>query len=93
MEATIEISNLHKRFGATVTLDGMTFTVAPDPTRTALIGGQRCQSLRQPLSHVGSLLDASALQPSRSVRNHSGQLKHPRADRAPGTGRPRGGTR
>jgi len=29
MEATIEISSLHKRFGATVALDGMTFTVAP----------------------------------------------------------------
>jgi len=29
MGATIEIRNLHKRFGATVALDGMTFTVAP----------------------------------------------------------------
>src|SRR5262249_6486787 len=29
MEATIEVSGLHKRFGPTVALDGMTFTVAP----------------------------------------------------------------
>src|SRR5215469_6512377 len=28
MEATIEVSGLHKRFGPTLALDGMTFTVA-----------------------------------------------------------------
>ena len=37
---------------------------------TALIGGQPYRSLRRPLSQVGSLLDAAALQPSRSGRNH-----------------------
>ena len=37
---------------------------------TALIGGRRYQSLRHPLRQVGSLLDAGALQPSRSARNH-----------------------
>jgi ABC-2 type transport system ATP-binding protein len=37
---------------------------------TALIGGRRYQSLDRPLRHVGSLLDAGALQPSRSGRNH-----------------------
>jgi ABC-2 type transport system ATP-binding protein len=42
---------------------------APDEG-TALIGGQRYQTLRHPLSHVGSVLDAGALQPSRSGRNH-----------------------
>ena len=36
----------------------------------ALIGGQPYASLRRPLNHVGALLDASALQPSRSGRNH-----------------------
>jgi ABC-2 type transport system ATP-binding protein len=102
MEATIEISNLRKRFGATVALDGMTFTVAPGEITgfvgpngagksttmrvilgldapdagSALIGGKRYQSLRHPLSHVGSLLDASALQPSRSARNHLLWLAH-----------------
>jgi ABC-2 type transport system ATP-binding protein len=43
---------------------------------SALIGGQRYQNLRHPLSHVGSLLDASALQPSRSGRNHLLWLAH-----------------
>jgi ABC-2 type transport system ATP-binding protein len=37
---------------------------------TALINGQPYRSLRRPLSHVGTLLDAAALQPSRSARNH-----------------------
>src|SRR5262249_57331241 len=36
----------------------------------AVIGGQPYWSLRQPLTRVGSLLDASALQPSRTARNH-----------------------
>src|SRR5258706_11857989 len=48
---------------------------APDEG-SALIGGQRYQSLRHPLSHVGSLLDAAALQPSRSARNHLLWLAH-----------------
>jgi ABC-2 type transport system ATP-binding protein len=43
---------------------------------TALIGGQRYASLRHPLSHVGSLLDAGALQPNRSARNHLLWLAH-----------------
>src|SRR5580698_11238048 len=37
---------------------------------TALIGGRPYRTLRRPLSHVGALLDAAALQPSRSARNH-----------------------
>jgi ABC-2 type transport system ATP-binding protein len=43
---------------------------------TALIGGRPYASLRSPLSHVGSLLDAAALQPSRSGRNHLLWLAH-----------------
>jgi len=42
---------------------------APDEGR-ALVCGQPYQRLRHPLSHVGALVDASALQPSRSARNH-----------------------
>jgi ABC-2 type transport system ATP-binding protein len=42
---------------------------APDEGR-ALIGGQPYRALRRPLTWVGSLLDASALQPSRTGRNH-----------------------
>jgi ABC-2 type transport system ATP-binding protein len=102
MEATIEVNGVRKRFGRTVALDGMTFTVepgqvagfvgpngagksttmrvilgldAPDEGH-ALIGGRRYQSLRHPLSHVGSLLDAAALQPSRSARGHLLWLAH-----------------
>src|SRR5580698_88125 len=37
---------------------------------TATIGGRPYRTLRHPLSHVGALLDAAALQPSRSARNH-----------------------
>ena len=37
---------------------------------TALINGRPYASLEHPMRHVGSLLDASALQPSRSGRNH-----------------------
>jgi ABC-2 type transport system ATP-binding protein len=102
MEATIEVTGLRKRFGATLALDGMSFTVQPGQVTgfvgpngagksttmrvilgldaadqgTALIGGQRYQSLRHPLSHVGALLDAAALQPSRSARNHLLWLAH-----------------
>ena len=43
---------------------------------TALIGGQPYQTLRHPLSQVGALLYAAALQPSRSARNHLLWLAH-----------------
>ncbi len=36
----------------------------------ALVGGRPYASLRHPLCHVGALLDAAALQPSRTGRNH-----------------------
>jgi len=95
-DATVVVSGLRKRFGSTVALDQMSFTVppgqvtgfvgpngagksttmrvivgldAPD-TGSALIGGLAYRSLRRPLCAVGSLLDAAALQPSRSGRNH-----------------------
>ena len=102
METTIEVAGLRKRFGHTVALDGMTFTVsaglvtgfigpngagksttmrvilgldAPD-ARHALIGGRPYASLRRPLTQVGALLDAAALQPSRTARNHLLWLAH-----------------
>jgi ABC-2 type transport system ATP-binding protein len=43
---------------------------------TALISGEEYQRLRHPLSQVGSLLDAAALQPSRTGRNHLLWLAH-----------------
>jgi len=96
VEARIEVSGVRKRFGSTVALDGMTFTVPPGQVTgfvgpngagksttmrvilgldapdagTALIGGRPYQTLHPPLCHVGSLLDAAALQPGRSARNH-----------------------
>jgi ABC-2 type transport system ATP-binding protein len=102
MEAMIEVSGLRKSFGATVALDGISFTVsagqvtgfvgpngagksttmrvilgldAPDEG-TALVGGRPYRSLRHPLTHLGSLLDAGALQPSRTARNHLLWLAH-----------------
>jgi ABC-2 type transport system ATP-binding protein len=102
MQATIEVSDLHKRFGQAVALDGLSFTVAPGSVTgfvgpngagksttmrailgldavdqgSALIGGRPYASLRHPLRHVGSLLDAGALQPSRRARNHLLWLAH-----------------
>jgi ABC-2 type transport system ATP-binding protein len=43
---------------------------------TALVSGQPYPALRHPLSQVGALLDAGALQPSRSARNHLLWLAH-----------------
>ncbi len=96
MDAAIDVAGVSKRFGSTIALDGLSFSVsagnvtgfvgpygagktttmrvilgldAPDEGR-ALISGEPYRKLRQPLHHVGSLLDAHALHPSRSGRNH-----------------------
>jgi ABC-2 type transport system ATP-binding protein len=95
-DTTIEVDGLHKRFGAAVALDGVSFTVAPGAVTgfvgpngagksttmriilgldsaqrgTALVGGRPYASLTHPMRQLGSLLDAGALQPSRSGRNH-----------------------
>jgi ABC-2 type transport system ATP-binding protein len=37
---------------------------------TALVGGRRYAELTRPLTHVGALIDPSAVAPSRSGRNH-----------------------
>jgi len=109
METTIEVAGLRKRFGPTLALDGMTFTVSPGQVTgfigpngagksttmrvilsldapdagQALIGGQPYASLRNPLTQVGALVDAAALQPSRTARNHLLWLAH-----SQGPGRP-----
>jgi ABC-2 type transport system ATP-binding protein len=100
--ATIEVRGLHKRYGGTVALDGMTFTVSPGVITgfvgpngagksttmrvilgldavdegVALVSGQPYTSLTKPLTHVGALLDAGALQPNRTARNHLLWLAH-----------------
>ncbi|MFG2292388.1 ABC transporter ATP-binding protein [Streptomyces sp. NPDC048603] len=48
---------------------------APDAGR-ALVGGRPYRELRHPLKHLGALLDASALQPSRTARDHLLWLAH-----------------
>jgi ABC-2 type transport system ATP-binding protein len=50
---------------------------------SALIGGRPYESLRHPLRQVGALLDAAALQPSRSARNHLLWLAHSQGLSAP----------
>ena len=125
-DATIDVTGLRKRFGQTVALDGMSFTVAPGRVTgfvgpngagksttmrvilgldaadegSALIGGRPYRALRHPLRHVGALLDAGALQPGRTGRNHLLWMAHSqRLRREPGrrgdrAGRPRlGGAR
>ncbi len=102
MDANIEVAGLSKRFGQTLALDGLSFTVTPGQVTgfvgpngagksttmrvilgldaadagRALIGGRPYRSLRHPLNHVGALLDAAALQPSRTGRNHLLWLAH-----------------
>jgi ABC-2 type transport system ATP-binding protein len=102
VEANIEVAGLRKRFGQTLALDGLSFTVTPGQVTgfvgpngagksttmrvvlgldavdagRALIGGLPYRSLRHPLNHVGALLDAGALQPSRTARNHLLWLAH-----------------
>ena len=43
---------------------------------TALVGGRPYRTLHRPLQHVGALLDAGALQASRTGRNHLLWLAH-----------------
>jgi ABC-2 type transport system ATP-binding protein len=102
MEITIEVTGLHKRFGPTVALAGMTFTVGPGQVTgfvgpngagksttmrvilgldapeagTALVGGRPYATLHRPMTQLGSLLDAGALQPGRTGRNHLLWLAH-----------------
>jgi ABC-2 type transport system ATP-binding protein len=101
-ENTIDVAGLRKRYGPTVALDAMTFTVAPGRVTgfvgpngagksttlriilglhradagSALIGGQAYRDLRRPLTQVGALLDASALHPGRTARNHLLWMAH-----------------
>jgi len=49
---------------------------------SALICGRRYRDLPRPLCHVGALLDAGALQPGRSGRNHLLWLAHSQGLRA-----------
>ena len=48
---------------------------APD-AGTALVGGRPYRSLRTPLREVGALLDAGAVHPGRSARDHLLWMAH-----------------
>jgi len=61
--------------GKTTTMRVILGLDAPD-AGAALVGGRRYTSLHRPLTHLGSLLDAAALQPSRTGRNHLLWLAH-----------------
>jgi ABC-2 type transport system ATP-binding protein len=61
--------------GKTTTMRVILGLDAPDTGR-ALIGGQPYPKLRRPLSQIGALLDAAALQPGRTARNHLLWLAH-----------------
>jgi ABC-2 type transport system ATP-binding protein len=94
--ATIEVDGLTKRFGGTLAVDELSFTVssgrvtgfvgpngagksttmrlilgldAPDAGR-ALVNGRPYRAIDRPLSEVGALLDAGAVHPGLSARNH-----------------------
>jgi len=61
--------------GKTTTMRVILGLDAPDEG-AALVGGRSYTSLHRPLTHLGSLLDAAALQPSRTGRNHLLWLAH-----------------
>jgi len=61
--------------GKTTTMRVILGLDAPDEG-TALVAGRRYAALHRPMTHLGSLLDAAALQPSRSGRNHLLWLAH-----------------
>src|ERR1700726_4625063 len=61
--------------GKFTTMRGILGLDAPDAAH-ALIGGRPYRGLRRPLTQVGALLDAAALQPSRTGRNHLLWLAH-----------------
>ncbi len=93
---------MHKRYGSTLALDGMTFAVRSGEVTgfvgpngagksttmrvilgldhadagTALVGGHPYRALPRPLHHIGALLDAGALHPARTGRNHLLWLAH-----------------
>jgi ABC-2 type transport system ATP-binding protein len=101
-EATIEVRGLRKRYGATLALDDMSFTVSPGEITgfvgpngagksttmrvilgldavdegDALVAGRPYAALTEPLAQVGALIDAGALQPNRTARNHLLWMAH-----------------
>jgi ABC-2 type transport system ATP-binding protein len=74
IEVRIEVSGVHKRFGSTVALDGMTFTVPPGQV-TGFVGPNGAGKSTTMRVILG--LDAAAT--SRRVRPRSSSPGHPAA--------------
>jgi ABC-2 type transport system ATP-binding protein len=94
--AMIEVTSLTKRYGATVAVDDLSFTVRPgivtgflgpngagksttmrmilgldNPSRgRATVNGRPLAEHAAPLTELGALLEARAIHPQRSARNH-----------------------
>jgi ABC-2 type transport system ATP-binding protein len=92
----IEVCGLRKRYGRTLAVDDLSFTVAPGRVTGfvgpngagksttmrlilsleapdaggAFVDGRPYHTLCTPVRHVGALLDAAALHPGRSARDH-----------------------
>ena len=102
MTTDIEVRDIRKRYGPTVAVDGLSFTIRSGQVTglvgpngagksttmrvilgldsadegTALIGGRPYASLRNPIRHVGALLDAGAVHPGRRARDHLLWMAH-----------------
>ncbi len=96
MQSTIEVQGLTKRYGRTVAVHDLSFTVQPGKVTgfigpngagksttmrlimgldfpqagTATVAGRRYRDLPEPLTAIGTLLDAGAPHPGRTARNH-----------------------
>jgi ABC-2 type transport system ATP-binding protein len=75
----IRLEGLSKRYGDTTAVDSLDLTVSPGrvtgcldtPTEgAALVDGRLYAAWPAPLTKVGALLDAKALHPRRTARNH-----------------------
>jgi ABC-2 type transport system ATP-binding protein len=88
---SIEIAGLTKRYGDTLAVDDLSFTVEPgrvtgflgpngagkSTTMRLVLGlGHRYVDLAAPLRRVGALLEARALHPGRTARNHLSYLAY-----------------
>ena len=63
----IEAHELTKRYGDTIAVHSLSFTIAPG---TVTVNGKPYRQHRSPLREVGGLLEASAVHPGRSARSH-----------------------
>ena len=119
----IKITELTKRYGDTLAVNGLSFTVRPGvvtgflgpngagksttmrmvlgldspSSGTATVDGRHVRDHAAPLTKIGALLEARAVHPKRSGRDHlrwlatTNGIPQSRVERGPRTGRPRRG--